>query len=210
MVDNLQLETKSLNSYNSLAMNTPTTNFKASNTVYFAATINSTDALILNRTVQSVCFILNPQLGNTACIPYEFTVLPTTVAAHDPVFSVDLSQTRAFTNASDAQNFAVQVTFGILWNTATPLKRDQSEPSSTVVSAVSFIQVSEDTGSPTVAEETDSNGLITEEHWKVALIAAASVLGVILVAGVVLLSVFLRRRQKNRDAERAFNFSQIN
>lgn len=48
------------------------------------------------------------------CTTVTFQALPD-AGGKSPVFSIDLAQTRAFTNATSAQSFSVQATIAVTW-----------------------------------------------------------------------------------------------
>jgi hypothetical protein len=101
--------------------------FHASDIAYFGAHINSSDAIIATKTLESVCLILNPNHTSAdVCTNVTFITIAST-NGRDPAFSINLAETRAFTSAIDSQTFDVVATVGLTWSDAPiPGKRQMS------------------------------------------------------------------------------------
>nr|BAJ93895.1 predicted protein [Hordeum vulgare subsp. vulgare] len=119
VADTVQFQQKALTAYSTAALSATASNFTASGIAYFGAVITTTDATIYNRTLKSVCMILNPASGNVNCINVDFTLLtPGASGSNDPKFSINLAQTRTLTNETTAQSFRVVAIIGIVWSSA--------------------------------------------------------------------------------------------
>jgi hypothetical protein len=97
--------------------------FHASDIAYFGAHINSTDAIIATKTLEYVCMIFNPTHTNSdRCINVTFATIAST-NGKDPAFSINLAETRAFTQSISTETFEVVATVGLTWSDAPISKR---------------------------------------------------------------------------------------
>jgi len=215
LIDNLHLQAKSLASYSNSDMTIASTSYSAADVAYFNSSISSNDSVITQVVVRSVCMILNPQLGNTACAPVAFNQI-SAVDSLEPSFSLVLSQTRALTNATAGQTFTVQATVSITW--LGDAKRTEALSAVTTISTTilvhphSLSSTASTTASPDlrVAENTQiTQTTVNNEQWKMVLIGSVSAVCGVAVFAVIVLAIFLYNRKKRRDAELNFNFSSL-
>jgi len=219
IVKNITIDTKSLTAYSSEDMIVTSNSFNATDLAYFGAIISSSDALIDNKTVVSVCFFLDPRT-NSVCTPFNFTTFVSGNAMIDPAFYVDLAQTRSLTNDTLEHTFGVKVTFSIGFSSPSTMRRSDDSSVQSVESIVHIkVTQSNATSNATTSSESEIASSIEsttketdsmEHKFKVAVIAG-SIAGAIIIFGVVIVLILvLRKRNQAREAERSFNFSQIN
>jgi len=193
-VDTVQFQEKTLKVYSTPSLSSTASTFTASGIAYFGAVITTTDANIYNRTLKSVCMILNPSSGNLNCIAVDFALTPRASGSNDPKFSINLAQTRALTNETTAQSFRVVAIIGIVGSyakqvdiaTTTDLvilqnnetsSMNSSESASSALSTSSTTESNEETNeesasdqtmstssAPTVETPEKDDGIVSETH----------------------------------------------
>ena len=135
IVNTIQFSTATLSVYADASLTIPKTQFAASDIAYFGATIQSTNATLTGFSLNSVCFSLN----NGPCQTVVATNMAP-IAGKNPVFAVNLAQTRYFTTQTSLQTFSVSATVGVTWNGG---KRDVSVGRVNVDSMIS-VEASQD------------------------------------------------------------------
>jgi len=201
-VNDIAVQSMALASYDTQVMDTPRSNFGSKDTVFLGADIIASDQISANKSLISVCLVLNPKSGINNCVPVDFILLETSKTI-DPAFSVDLSKVSLPINDDEAHLYGIRAVIGLAWND--PISSSRKEQA---VSTVTYIQVTRD-NSTSIAEANEVDGSNTNDQHKskIIIISSATVGGVVMIAIVVVLSILYRRRQKVREAERAFNFS---
>ena len=125
-------------------------------------------------TVSSVCFSYN----NAPCISIAFTQIAA-ANGRDPVFALNLAQSRFFTNSTELQSFIVQATINVSWQNSKRTAVIKAETNLARVNLASSIGISDlqHSNSGTVKEqETSSSITLFASSLLIAMLSLLSVL----------------------------------
>ena len=110
IVNNIDFSVKTLQAFGDSAVTVPQTQFAASDIAYFGAVVQSTNATLTGFTLRSVCL----SLDGGPCQPVVFTVLAN-AGGMNPVFAINLAQTRILTTETTLKTFKVKATIDVTW-----------------------------------------------------------------------------------------------
>jgi len=198
----VDVQQKTLTSYDASTLSSAsiTSSFNLMDTAYFSAFINSSDATITERTLNSLCFVLNPTTSST-CTAVTWTTIASSDPKKDPAFSVDLEQLSSLTSYSTAQSFEVRATVGLKWegqskrSTEARIGADSTE-------VIQNIRVFDGKDVADV-ENKDTQATTSSDSnvWKMATIALVSIFGGVCVAALIAIAVLLRRKNNIKSTQ---------
>ena len=139
VVNNIDFSVSSLYAYSSSTFASPKNKFKASDIAYFGAVIQSTNATLTSFSVSSVCMQFNTQ----TCTPIIWSNL-SPAAGFNPTFSVNMAQTRAFTQDTGIQGFVIKATIDVTWAEDSGTKRDALQNARVNLNSVVAVSDAED------------------------------------------------------------------
>jgi hypothetical protein len=148
---------------------------------YFGADIQSDEAVIVSRTVTSVCLQYH---GVGTCVPVNFNDEPS-VNGLDPVFSVDMSQTLAISTAT-GQSWTLSATIAVQFEGAKRQVNSQQV-------GIQYTFVVTD-GTPTIPAPTKSSVAPTSTFSTTSIALVAGLAGLVALLGGITAFVLFRKK----------------